>query len=292
MPQMTWAPLSRDDLAQMLSSGLDEFDAAVRAWWDHVKLTPEKWQCSPFGDVGGGFWVVAEIEGQILWYNDIEDGFNLSPYTSRGTIDEYLCNQTSFVEFLQRRANENAEAIWPKLIVGEPPSELLGPGHVQFRQTTYWDLQSNHLDTCRVHFRHKTEHHFSHSCYDRVVLTDAHPVLYDYVEAWEYIDVSSAVPEPRALIASLDEIIDRTSCGWRNFGHYANSGYPILKLLAEGNGQVMWAPTTIAEAVANHLEQSGIRCSRLRAREPRPGYRAMLLGRNFVIAKDFRFESR
>jgi hypothetical protein len=46
-----------------------------------------------FGDEGGGFWVVAILGHKVIWYNDIEGGFNTSTYKKYGQIDEYKCNQ-------------------------------------------------------------------------------------------------------------------------------------------------------------------------------------------------------
>ena len=58
-------------------------------------VAPAKWQLSPWGDLGGGFWVIAVMEDRVLWYNDIEDGFNVSRFVTLGTIPstEYWCNQ-------------------------------------------------------------------------------------------------------------------------------------------------------------------------------------------------------
>jgi hypothetical protein len=44
---------------------------------------------------GGGFWVIAVIRDKVLWYNDIEGGFNVSRFDRYGTIpsDEYRSNQ-------------------------------------------------------------------------------------------------------------------------------------------------------------------------------------------------------
>jgi hypothetical protein len=41
---------------------------------------------------GGGFWVVAIVGQTVIWYNDIEEGFNRSRYSAYGTIDDYWCN--------------------------------------------------------------------------------------------------------------------------------------------------------------------------------------------------------
>ncbi len=63
--------------------------------WELVRVVPEKWALPPWGDNGGGFWVVGMIGGHVVWYNDIEEGFNLSCYRERGVIGEYWCNQGS-----------------------------------------------------------------------------------------------------------------------------------------------------------------------------------------------------
>jgi len=41
------------------------------------------------GSRGAGFWVVGVLEKTVLWYNDIEEGFNLSSFKSWGKISEY-----------------------------------------------------------------------------------------------------------------------------------------------------------------------------------------------------------
>lgn len=62
-------------------------------FWQLIQIFPEKWQQTPYGNEGGGFWVVAVLGKQILWYNDIEEGFNLSSYDRYGTFSAYWCNQ-------------------------------------------------------------------------------------------------------------------------------------------------------------------------------------------------------
>ena len=61
--------------------------------WESIEITPEKWSQDPWGNEGNGFWVVAIIGNNIIWYNDIEEGFNQSTYTTYGEFDDYWCNQ-------------------------------------------------------------------------------------------------------------------------------------------------------------------------------------------------------
>ncbi len=66
---------------------------AQRCLWEAVRIEPEKWQQHPYGDQGEGFWVVALVGRTVIWYNDLEEGFNRSRYSSYGTIGDYWCNQ-------------------------------------------------------------------------------------------------------------------------------------------------------------------------------------------------------
>lgn len=63
-------------------------------FWSLIKIEPVKWQEARFGNEGGGFWVVAIIGNHVLWFNDIEDGFNLPSYSALGRINEYRCSQS------------------------------------------------------------------------------------------------------------------------------------------------------------------------------------------------------
>jgi len=75
-----------------------------------------KWQENTYGAMGGGFWVVAIYGSTVVWYNDIEDGFNQSKWTTPGTIDEYWCNQTE----LQDVIGEKLEVTIPSWRCGPP----------------------------------------------------------------------------------------------------------------------------------------------------------------------------
>ncbi len=71
------------------------------------------------GDEGGGFWAVGLIGRNVIWYNDIEGGFNISSFTTFGSIGAYYCNQGSLQPVLYDLAQ------W--LMVGDAPSARLGP---------------------------------------------------------------------------------------------------------------------------------------------------------------------
>jgi hypothetical protein len=105
---MTWKPICLAELEALMERDLDACPQEERAYFARVAFAPEKWSQSPMGDMGGGFWAVAVDGDRVLWYNDIEDGFNVSHFVLRGEIprDAYWCNQSALGPMLSalRRA--------------------------------------------------------------------------------------------------------------------------------------------------------------------------------------------
>lgn len=53
------------------------------------------------GEEGGGFWVVAILGKSVVYYNDIEEGYNFSSFTNYGEIDNYRCSQMELYEMIE-----------------------------------------------------------------------------------------------------------------------------------------------------------------------------------------------
>ena len=92
---MPWSPIREEALLDLINLARKRMSISERRFWDAVCIHPEKWQQHPYGDEGGGFWAVALIGRIVIWFNDIEDGFNRSSYLKYGTIpdNEYWCDQ-------------------------------------------------------------------------------------------------------------------------------------------------------------------------------------------------------
>ena len=90
---LEWEPISEAALRDRIAQGEARMSQAQRRVWDAIRIEPEKWLQHPYGDQGSGFWAVALVGRTVIWYNDIEEGFNRSRYTAYGSIDDYWCNQ-------------------------------------------------------------------------------------------------------------------------------------------------------------------------------------------------------
>lgn len=88
-----WEPISQAALRARVAQGVARMSPAQLRLWEVIRIEPVKWRQRPYGDQGAGFWVVAIIGSTVLWFNDIEDGFNRSRYSAYGLIDDYWCNQ-------------------------------------------------------------------------------------------------------------------------------------------------------------------------------------------------------
>jgi len=92
VPPVDWEPIAKTALQARIAQGVARMTGAQRRLWHAIEIEPVRWEQHPYGDPGGGFWVVAIIGGTVVWYNDIEEGFNRSAYSRFGIIDEYFCN--------------------------------------------------------------------------------------------------------------------------------------------------------------------------------------------------------
>jgi hypothetical protein len=93
--------LSEFQIWDIINAACERMSVQQRHLWEMIRIDPEKWQQHPYGDVRGGFWAVALIGTSVVWYNEIENGFNRSHYTRHGLINQYRCNQDNLGETLE-----------------------------------------------------------------------------------------------------------------------------------------------------------------------------------------------
>lgn len=92
---MVWKAITEKEIEYKLKEASDRMSKEQKNFWNAICITPEKWKQTPYGDNSAGFWAVAVLGKIVVWYNDIEDGFNYSRYLNYGIIDEYMSNQDS-----------------------------------------------------------------------------------------------------------------------------------------------------------------------------------------------------
>ncbi len=88
-----WTPISEIELLEEILNKETELSGELWNFWELIRIEPQKWHEPEFGNEGNGFWVVAICGRKVIWYNDIEEGFNISNYNKFGEIEGYYCNQ-------------------------------------------------------------------------------------------------------------------------------------------------------------------------------------------------------
>lgn len=101
-----WTPITSAELQREIDTGVGKMSPSEKALWRFIHITPQKWKLSPWGDEGGGFWVAAIYGTACIYYNDIEDGFNVSPFTQYGAIADYWCSHDELQWVIHRMVEE------------------------------------------------------------------------------------------------------------------------------------------------------------------------------------------
>ena len=85
--------ITEDELVKLINEDYKKMNEEEKYLWKEIKIQPVKWNQKPYGDSVNGFWVVGLLGKNVIWYNEIEEGFNESTYEIYGSIKEYFANQ-------------------------------------------------------------------------------------------------------------------------------------------------------------------------------------------------------
>ena len=91
---MDWIPISLKELNNIIETSVAVMDTEVLYFWNSIKIVPEKRQV-PFYSNEDYFWIVGKIKNYMIYYNDIEEGFNIS-----------LENNLSYIEVTSAEQDE------------------------------------------------------------------------------------------------------------------------------------------------------------------------------------------
>lgn len=112
--------VSEAEIWNEINNSFDRMTSPQRKLWDVIKIIPVKWSQRPYGDDCDGFWVVAIYGDTVIWYNEIEEGFNRSSYAALGDIKEYWCNQDNLEWTVQHVLDEIKSGYFCGGLTGPP----------------------------------------------------------------------------------------------------------------------------------------------------------------------------
>jgi hypothetical protein len=88
----TWTPITLDRLAKIIEADLRDCDEGLRSLFAKYAVAPYHAPIDRHGHEELVF-VVAKKANEVMYYEDIEDGFNISPVTEHGKIAEHWVEQ-------------------------------------------------------------------------------------------------------------------------------------------------------------------------------------------------------
>jgi len=101
-----WKPIEIEELNVLIEKAINKMSETQRQFWTKISIAPIKWKEKDFGEKGNGFWAIGVYENKIIWYNDIEEGFNVSTFKISGIINEYGTEQDELQWAVNKIKNE------------------------------------------------------------------------------------------------------------------------------------------------------------------------------------------
>jgi hypothetical protein len=163
-------------------------------------------------------------------------------------------------------------------------------GHIERRQTTYWDLVSRDGAPVRVHFAGVAERRFHGPTFDAVSLFDEHEVLAHHHEPSARVFASGMREVQDAVRDALAAYLEGDPGLLRRREEYVTAG--TRGQVEDGFGCILQGPESVAREVAAVLQKAGAAASVIAHAPPGARYRALVLGRSFIVASAFRFSAR
>lgn len=80
-----WTSIPFNELYDKIIATENQIRGDKAGFWKLIKIIPEKWLHEHY-DKELNFWVVAICGYRVIWYNDIEGGFDVSEYQKYGVI--------------------------------------------------------------------------------------------------------------------------------------------------------------------------------------------------------------
>ena len=96
--------ISETDIKTIIRQEELQLKTPHKKLWHKVRRTPEKWACAN----GGEFWIVGTSNQNVIWYNHIEEGFNISNFQKTGKIEDYWCNQDELTHIMHKLSDQLA----------------------------------------------------------------------------------------------------------------------------------------------------------------------------------------
>ena len=110
----TWRPIRIDELESLVETELGECSNELRKVFNQYRVPFHHAPLERYGLMEQVF-IVAKRDDEVMYYEDVEEGFNFSPINSDGRILEHWCNQYELRDALIRWLSPSGADTRPRL---------------------------------------------------------------------------------------------------------------------------------------------------------------------------------
>lgn len=89
---MSWKPITKEELERELETQCNDLSPEEMSFFSSIKVPLDSFEIDRNGRLEN-VYVVARQEQSVVFYEDVEEGFEISKLNSQGVIDEYGANQ-------------------------------------------------------------------------------------------------------------------------------------------------------------------------------------------------------
>jgi len=96
----TWKPITLEALSRHIELTTHLLTEEEKSFWHFIRIEPRKWIYPDYGTEMVEFFVIAIFGDRVIYYDDIEEGFNISEYKEYGKLISGGANQNDFHEYI------------------------------------------------------------------------------------------------------------------------------------------------------------------------------------------------
>jgi hypothetical protein len=104
---MSWMPISKDALENEIASQCKDISDEELAYFNKIRVPLESVKIERWGNTESVF-VVAKAGATIIFYEDIEEGFEITELNEQGAISDYGASQFTLQQVINQLRASNS----------------------------------------------------------------------------------------------------------------------------------------------------------------------------------------
>ena len=104
---MIWKPITKKELEKIICDQCLELNSEELIYFREIQVPFRKSRISRSGKIEEVF-IVAELADKVVFYEDIEEGFEISTLNEEGIIREYGASQFTIKHIIKQLNRENS----------------------------------------------------------------------------------------------------------------------------------------------------------------------------------------